>query len=52
MDRQKRQNLLGILTKSGRSHGKTKIMRDAEVALASLASCEEALEREMLISIS
>lgn len=52
-DRQKRRSLLGMLTKSGsRGRKKTKVMHDAEVALASLAACEETLERELLISTS
>ncbi|KAI5072215.1 hypothetical protein GOP47_0012321 [Adiantum capillus-veneris] len=52
-DRQKRRSMLGIMTKSGTlGRKKTKLMQDAEVALASLAACEEALERELLISTS
>lgn len=52
-DRQKRRRMLGMLTKSGScGRKKTRVMRDAEVALASLAACEEALERELLISTS
>ncbi|KAH7299307.1 hypothetical protein KP509_24G004600 [Ceratopteris richardii] len=52
-DRRKRRSMLGALTKSGKlGLKKTKVMRDAEVALASLAACEEALERELLISTS
>lgn len=52
-DRQKRRYMLGMLTKSGScGRKKTKVMQDAEVALASLAACEEALERELLISTS
>lgn len=52
-DRQKRRSMLGMLTKSGScGRKKTKVMHDAEVALASLAACEETLERELLISTS
>ncbi|MCO5595544.1 hypothetical protein L7F22_049589 [Adiantum nelumboides] len=52
-DRWKRRSMLGMLTRSGtRGRKKTKLMHDAEVALASLAACEEALERELLISTS
>jgi hypothetical protein len=29
---------------------KTKVVRDAEVALAALSPCEEALERELFIA--
>ena len=31
---------------------KPKVVRDAEVALAALGACEEALEKELLISTS
>eukprot|EP00250_Pteridium_aquilinum_P020786 c24947_g1_i1 orf=2670-5117(+) len=52
-DRKKRRLMLGMLTKAGScGRKKTKVLQDAEVALASLAACEEALERELLISTS
>lgn len=31
---------------------KTKVVRDAEIALAALSACEEALERELFIATS
>ncbi|KAL8160175.1 hypothetical protein V2J09_001712 [Rumex salicifolius] len=51
-DRNKRISSLSNLTNYGNNIEKAKIIRDAGIALASLAVCEEALERELLISTS
>ncbi|XP_020093743.1 uncharacterized protein LOC109713878 isoform X2 [Ananas comosus] len=53
LDRKKRINFLNNLRKcSEASVEKPKVVNDAGVALASLTICEEALERELLISTS
>ncbi|XP_038998066.1 uncharacterized protein LOC120123182 isoform X2 [Hibiscus syriacus] len=51
-DRRKRINFLNNLGKSSEMKPKPKVVQDAGTALASLVVCEEALERELLISIS
>ncbi|KMT16719.1 hypothetical protein BVRB_3g050030 [Beta vulgaris subsp. vulgaris] len=52
LDRGKRMNYLSNLTSYSKVSAKPKVVRDAGIALASLAICEEALERELLISTS
>ena len=52
LDRSKRINFLNNLGKCSRTPKKPQVVRDAGLALASLVLCEEALERELLISIS
>ncbi|KAF7148885.1 hypothetical protein RHSIM_Rhsim03G0220900 [Rhododendron simsii] len=52
LDRRKRMNFLHNLKTSSESQAKPKVVRDAGIALASLVVCEEALERELLISTS
>jgi len=53
LDRKRRSYFLSNLNStSGEPVPKPKIVDDAAVALASLASCEEELERELLISTS
>jgi hypothetical protein len=53
LDRKKRSYFLSNLNSaSEESILKPKIVDDAAVALASLAACEEELERELLISTS
>lgn len=51
-DRRKRNKYLYDLGKSSETQTKAKVVQDAGIALASLAACEEALERELLISTS
>ncbi|MBA0873970.1 hypothetical protein Goshw_009903 [Gossypium schwendimanii] len=52
LDRRKRVNFLNNLGKSSEMEPKPKVVQDAGIALASLVVCEEALERELFISIS
>ncbi|XP_052879915.1 uncharacterized protein LOC108463915 isoform X2 [Gossypium arboreum] len=52
LDRRKRVNFLNNLAKSSEMEPKPKVVQDAGIALASLVVCEEALERELFISIS
>ncbi|MBA0752301.1 hypothetical protein Gogos_001146 [Gossypium gossypioides] len=52
LDRRKRVNFLNNLRKSSEMEPKPKVVQDAGIALASLIVCEEALERELFISIS
>lgn len=52
LDRRKRVNFLNNLGKSSGMDPKPKVVQDAGIALASLVVCEEALERELFISIS
>lgn len=52
LDRGKRMNFLSDFTCYSKISTKPKVVRDAGIALASLAICEEALERELLISTS
>lgn len=53
LDRRKRSNFLNNLRKCSEAYQtKPKVVKDAGIALASLAVCEEALERELLISTS
>lgn len=52
LDRGKRANFLHNLEKYSQTNTKSKVVRDAGIALASLAVCEEALERELFISTS
>ena len=52
LDRRKRTNFLNNLRKSSEMEPKPKVVQDAGIALASLVVCEEALERELFISIS
>ncbi|KAG6548308.1 hypothetical protein Mapa_010174 [Marchantia paleacea] len=53
LDRSRRTSALNCsaVSKDGVKK-KTKVVRDAEVALAALGSCEEALDKELLISTS
>jgi hypothetical protein len=52
-ERRKRKYFLNNLEKCLNSSSKPpKIVSDAGIALASLAACEEALERELIISTS
>lgn len=51
LDRRKRSHIQSIFAKYANSgEGKPKVVHDAEIALASLVACEEALEKELLIS--
>ncbi|KAK6232513.1 hypothetical protein SCA6_002586 [Theobroma cacao] len=52
LDRRKQTNFLNNLGKSSEDEPKPKVVQDAGIALASLVVCEEALERELFISIS
>ncbi|GAB4858189.1 hypothetical protein Ancab_009586 [Ancistrocladus abbreviatus] len=52
LDRRKRSNFLSSQAKFLNSQTKHKVVRDAGIALTSLSRCEEALERELLISTS
>ncbi|XP_010933384.1 uncharacterized protein [Elaeis guineensis] len=53
LDRKKRTSFLNNLRKCSEApETKPKVVSDAAIALASLAVCEEALERELLISTS
>ncbi|XVF30427.1 hypothetical protein REPUB_Repub16aG0056300 [Reevesia pubescens] len=52
LDRRKRTNFLKNLGKRSEMGPKPKVVQDAGIALASLVVCEEALERELFISIS
>ena len=52
LDRRKRINFLNNLGKCSKTQKKPQVVRDAGLALASLVLCEEALERELLISTS
>ncbi|OVA12056.1 HD/PDEase domain [Macleaya cordata] len=53
LDRGKRIKFLNNVTKCSKgSQTKPKVVTDASIALASLAVCEEALERELFISTS
>ncbi|XP_008798007.2 uncharacterized protein LOC103713029 isoform X2 [Phoenix dactylifera] len=53
LDRKKRTSFLNKLRKCSEApETKPKVVGDAAIALASLAVCEEALERELLISTS
>ncbi|KAF9617405.1 hypothetical protein IFM89_036326 [Coptis chinensis] len=53
LDRRKRTNFLNNLKSSSKAiEAAPKVVKDANIALASLAVCEEALERELLISTS
>ncbi|KAK4256183.1 hypothetical protein QN277_009081 [Acacia crassicarpa] len=52
LDRRKRATFLSSIGTSVETHVKPKVVQDAGLALASLAICEEALERELIISTS
>lgn len=52
LDRRKRTKFLNSLGSTLETHTKPKVLRDAGIALASLVICEEALERELIISTS
>lgn len=53
VDRGKRSHIRSIFSKyANAGEGKPKVVCDAEIALASLVACEEALEKELLISTS
>lgn len=52
LDRRKRTKFLNSLRSTLETHTKPKVLRDAGIALASLVVCEEALERELIISSS
>ncbi|KAH9727939.1 GTP diphosphokinase [Citrus sinensis] len=51
-DRRKRTKFLHDLAKSSEAQKKAKVVQDAGIALTSLVACEEALEKELLISTS
>ncbi|OMP08512.1 hypothetical protein COLO4_06399 [Corchorus olitorius] len=52
LDRRKRTDFLNKLGESSETEPKPKVVQDAGIALASLVVCEEALEKELFISIS
>ncbi|KAH7538415.1 hypothetical protein FEM48_Zijuj03G0197000 [Ziziphus jujuba var. spinosa] len=52
LDRSKRTNFLNSLRKGLETQTSPKVVRDAAIALASLIECEEALERELIVSTS
>ncbi|XP_038700537.1 uncharacterized protein LOC119997522 isoform X2 [Tripterygium wilfordii] len=52
LDRRKRSSYINTLRKTSEKESKPKVVQDAGTALASLVVCEEALERELLISTS
>ncbi|CAJ1926679.1 unnamed protein product [Sphenostylis stenocarpa] len=52
LDRRKRANYLSSIGNNLETCSKPKVVQDAGLALASLVICEEALEREMIISAS
>lgn len=52
LDRRKRANFLNSIANNMDTCMKPKVVQDAGLALASLVICEEALERELIISAS
>lgn len=52
LDRRKRTKFLSSLRITLETNTKPKVLHDAGIALASLVVCEEALERELIISNS
>ncbi|KAK7253123.1 hypothetical protein RIF29_37569 [Crotalaria pallida] len=52
LDRRKRANFLSSIGNNLETQMKPKVVQDAGLALASLVICEEALERELIISAS
>ncbi|KAI4295309.1 hypothetical protein L6164_035369 [Bauhinia variegata] len=52
LDRRKRPNFLSSIGNNLETSMKPKVVQDAGLALASLVLCEEALERELIISAS
>ena len=52
LDRRKRANFLRSIENNLETCMKPKVVQDAGLALASLVICEEALERELIISAS
>lgn len=52
IDRRKRTKFLNNLGSSLETPTKPKVLRDARIALASMVFCEEALEKELIISTS
>ena len=52
LDRRKRSNFLSTLGQELETHRRPKVVHDAGIALASLVTCEEALEQELIISTS
>jgi len=52
LDRRKRANFLYSIANNVETCTKPKVVQDAGLALASLVICEEALERELIISAS
>jgi len=52
LDRRKRANYLSSIGNNLETCTKPKVVQDAGLALASMVICEEALEREMIISAS
>lgn len=52
LDRRKRSKFINDIGKNSEKLSKPKVVRDASVALASMVTCEEALEREFIISTS
>lgn len=52
LDRRKRANFLSNIENNLETCMKPKVVQDAGLALSSLVICEEALERELIISAS
>ncbi|GLJ10884.1 hypothetical protein SUGI_0137250 [Cryptomeria japonica] len=53
LDRGKRSHILSNFAKNSNAESqKPKIVRDAEIAIASLTACEEAIEKELVLSTS
>lgn len=52
LDRRKQTKFLSSLRSTLETNTKPKVLHDAGIALASLVVCEEALERELIISNS
>jgi len=52
LDRRKRSKFLNDLGLTSETQTRPKVVQDAGIALASLAVCEEMLERELFISTS
>lgn len=52
LDRRKRTKFLNGMRKGFETQRSPKVVRDAGIALASLVDCEEALERELIVSNS
>lgn len=52
LDRRKRTKFLNSLKKGLENQKSPKVVQDAGIALSSLVDCEEALERELIVSNS